>query len=227
VRIVAGSDVHGALGRKDPRVQDLPEGDVLILAGDILPNYYHNDQRDAEEQLSTAIPELRRWVEEKAVNFSNVLLTWGNHDWVGEKMPRRARKSLGPLVQLLEDQETIIDGVKFYGSPWSLPFCGWAFMLPDNNLKTKWNRIPIDVDVLFTHGPPYGILDRPGGLGHHCGGRSLRDHVIHRAIPAVHIFGHLHGSHGSVIKEGFPRFYNVAICNEMYEPTNPWTVIDI
>jgi hypothetical protein len=63
-------------------------------------------------------------------------------------------------VIYLCDESTIIDGVKFYGSPVQPEFCNWAFNRRRGaELKKYWDKIPKDTDVLITHGPPAGILD--------------------------------------------------------------------
>ncbi|MCK4490026.1 MAG: hypothetical protein KAU23_07180 [Anaerolineales bacterium] len=52
----------------------------------------------------------------------------------------------------------IIDGTKFYGSPWQPWFYDWAFNLQRGpEIRSKWELIPEGIDILITHGPPYGI----------------------------------------------------------------------
>ena len=50
-------------------------------------------------------------------------------------------------------------GYNFYGSPYSVEFCGWAFMEECENLAKIWEKIPTNTDILITHGPPFDILD--------------------------------------------------------------------
>ena len=60
----------------------------------------------------------------------------------------------------LEDSGVVIDGLKFWGSPWTPEFFDWAFNARRGlQLFDKWQKIPLDTDVLITHGPPAGILD--------------------------------------------------------------------
>ncbi len=55
----------------------------------------------------------------------------------------------------------MIEGLKFYGSPWQPTFHNWAFNLDrGEEIKKVWDKIPNDTDVLITHGPPFGILDK-------------------------------------------------------------------
>jgi hypothetical protein len=53
-----------------------------------------------------------------------------------------------------------IDGVSFRASPYTPEFMNWAFMYPRGAAARYWDQIPYGLDVLITHGPPFGILDR-------------------------------------------------------------------
>ena len=56
--------------------------------------------------------------------------------------------------------------------------------------------IPEDVDVLVTHGPPWGVLDRAPGSNSHVGCRQLLA-AVRRVKPVAHVFGHVHGCYGT------------------------------
>jgi Icc-related predicted phosphoesterase len=58
-------------------------------------------------------------------------------------------------------------------------------------------RSPGNTDILITHGPPRGILDRAPGSSSHAGDQELLDAVT-RVKPRLHVFGHIHGAHGLV-----------------------------
>ena len=64
-------------------------------------------------------------------------------------------------------------------------FCGGSERL--------YARIPWDIDVLVSHGPPFGILDTAPISGLHEGCRELSDAVV-RVSPKLHVFGHIHVS---------------------------------
>jgi Icc-related predicted phosphoesterase len=60
-------------------------------------------------------------------------------------------------------------------------------------IKEKWDLIPSNglVDVLVTHGPPYGILDVTyENLTVGC--EELAIAVKDRIKPRLHVFGHIH-----------------------------------
>jgi Icc-related predicted phosphoesterase len=200
----------------------LPEGELLILAGDVFSNRSSVPERDAYFQLN----ELRELDEYcGTLAYSRVLLIAGNHDWLFE-MDKLAGRNLRHITYL-EDSGVEIDGVKFYGSPHQPWFHSWAFNLPRNGkeLRHYWGLIPDDTDVLITHGPPWGILDRPFGQQDHVGCEVLRRRV-EEIRPKVHAFGHIHGSYGQQ-QLGKTLFVNASLCSETYSPTNPPIVVDV
>jgi len=67
-------------------------------------------------------------------------------------------------------------------------------MLSEKELKKKWALIPENTDILITHGPPFGMLDKNID-GTYCGSKSLSDNLL-RLNLKVHIFGHIHEAYG-------------------------------
>ena len=59
-----------------------------------------------------------------------------------------------------QDKSTeLAPGILCYGSPWQPEFCDWAFNVKrGEDILEKWNLIPETVDVLVTHGPPFGKI---------------------------------------------------------------------
>jgi Icc-related predicted phosphoesterase len=72
--------------------------------------------------------------------------------------------------------------------------------------------------------PPLGVLDKINNGGYNVGSKSLRNAVTKNA-PIVHIFGHIHESHGDA-KIGPTHFYNVAALDHRYAPIHKPTIID-
>jgi Icc-related predicted phosphoesterase len=85
-------------------------------------------------------------------------------------------------------------------------------------MKSKWDAIPKDTDILITHGPPFGHLDIPGGQSIRVGCEMLR-HRVDEIKPKIHVFGHIHGSSGYYYN-GHTHFINASILNEQYLYTN-------
>jgi len=84
----------------------------------------------------------------------------------------------------------------------------------DSELAGKWADIPSNVDVLITHTPPHGVLDvSSSGLVLGC--QHLRK-VIDTVKPAVHCFGHVHGSSG-VYKDEATTFVNAALAGRGHQ----------
>lgn len=217
MKIVVTSDCHGMLSSAE-----LPDGNVLILAGDVLPNRFANPDRDAESQTND-LRDLDDFCGR--LNYEHILLIAGNHDWIFERN-RAASRDLKNITYL-EDSGITIGGVKFYGSPYQPEFFSWAFNLRRSGpeLERVWSLIPEDTNVLITHGPPYGILDRPFGRGEHAGCELLLKRV-EEVSPRLHLFGHIHGSYGQT-RVGQTLFVNASLCDERYEPVNAPVVIDL
>ena len=76
-------------------------------------------------------------------------------------------------------------------------------------------RIPADTDVLVTHGPPRGILDR-NYSGDRIGDKapSKRVEVVR---PRLHLFGHVHDNNGRMERFG-TAFINAAIGDNDQDP---------
>jgi Icc-related predicted phosphoesterase len=62
--------------------------------------------------------------------------------------------------------------------------------------KRLYGQIPQDIDILISHGPPFGILDTAPISGLHEGCRELLDAAT-RVRPKLHVFGHIHTAYGS------------------------------
>lgn len=78
---------------------------------------------------------------------------------------------------------------------------------PGKDIKKVWDKIPANTDILITHGPPKGILDK--GVG--C--EDLRNHV-NTIRPAIHCFGHAHGQNG-VLENNGTTYINAAMVNSL------------
>jgi Icc-related predicted phosphoesterase len=203
------SDLHG----EHPH---LTGGDVLIIAGDCTTN----DKVPAWDRFF-------RWLHSQ--KYKHKIIIAGNHDNFCMQWPA----SNDTLYELLDKPELSflcdsgieIEGVKFWGSPWTLKFPGinphcCAFTLDnDDELKQKWDLIPDDIDVLITHMPPFGIFDRTK-RNEHVGSLSLRMNNLLCENLKLHVFGHIHECGGNILHEGNKKLVNASIMDENYEPVN-------
>ena len=84
--------------------------------------------------------------------------------------------------------------------------------------------MPKEVDVLITHTPPYGILDK-SSRQIHLGCKDLLQKVK-QIKPQYHIFGHIHASYGKV-KTGETTFINASNLNSYRGLVNPVVVFEV
>jgi Icc-related predicted phosphoesterase len=126
-------------------------------------------------------------------------------------------------IHVLDDCGIEIAGLKFYGSPWTPRFGDWAWMAEDEELAATFASIPVGLDVLITHGPPYGILDEVS-RGENVGSCSLLEEVK-RKKPRFHVFGHIHEARGYRHCE-HTDFHNVASLDENYEELGEPMIIE-
>lgn len=210
MRLVCISDTHMA-----HRGLHLPDGDVLIHAGDATSTGTSNE-----------VGRFLAWFAAKP--HRHKILIAGNHDWLYQRHPDMAAQLLArhPGITYLEDSGVNLEGVRFWGSPWQPWFMDWAFNLPRKGprLREMRNRIPLDTDVLITHGPPHGILDQVHG-GEHLGCEELKIRLA-AVKPKVHVFGHIHDDFG-VAQSHRTTYVNASTCTEAYQASNRPIVLDL
>jgi len=220
MRIVAFSDLHGTqnevlMGRHV--TIDIPDGDILICAGDFC-NSGSLDDVISFNKWFFQLPHRRK------------IVIAGNHDRIFEEDPYTARLYLNDDIVYLQDESKVIDGIRFHGMPWTLPFNNWAFMAGEEFIDHKLSRLPDwksdeAIDVLISHGPACGILDRIPNKSD-LGSKSLYKHIDERIRPKLSIFGHIHASYGHY-KGIDTDFYNVSLLNENYDLVNKPVIYDL
>lgn len=204
MKLVAVSDTHG----QHWEIPHIPDGDVLIHAGDSL------GQGTLEN-----LEDLNRWLG--TLPHRHKIVIAGNHDRAYVDEPEQARAILSN-ASYLEDSGIEIEGIRFWGSPWVPAFMDTTFMLePGQPLYERWQLIPDNIDVLITHGPPKGIGDL---IANHyktqnVGCRDLLERIDQLSLQA-HIFGHIHEGYGEY-QRGQTRLINASTCNVRWRPANP------
>ncbi|KAG6360064.1 hypothetical protein INS49_011120 [Diaporthe citri] len=177
VTVVCVSDTHNSQA-------ELPDGDVLIHAGDLTKN-------GTLEELQAALD----WL--KAQPHAHKIVVAGNHDTILDPArdpgDERVRLDWGDITYLCNESATVqcSNGRKLlvFGSPLSPRYGNWAFQYP--RPEDVWaGALPDGVDILVTHCPPRAHLDLLSlGCSH-----LLRE--IWRARPRLHVFGHVHEGRG-------------------------------
>jgi len=207
-KIVCISDTHGL-----HEAVEIPKCDILIHAGDFCN---HGTYQEVEQ--------FAKWISWQPAGRKVVVA--GNHDLFCEKHYDLTKLTFSRLrVTYLENQTTVIDGIKIFGSPFSPEFFNWAFMHPRFEMYDKvWSKVPKDVNVLIAHGPMYGVLDKVDkkyaneDSDFHVGCKGLSKRVAELKELRLLVSGHIHCSRGIV--KGTPDIINASICNEQYKPTN-------
>ena len=192
--VLAISDLHGYL-------PTIPKCDLLLLGGD------YNPKRNLEQQERFMLGPFKEWLE--GIDARYIVGIAGNHDFI-----LQAKRLDLPWIYL-QDESVGIEGVKIYGTPWTPTFGDWAFMAEEQELRKKFANIPSELDILLSHGPVTGILDKVKG-GSNAGSRELL-YAVAETTPDNFVCGHIHEARG-VFDGDVTRFYNVSYLNEIYEP---------
>jgi len=217
MKILIISDTHGL----HDLVPALPPADVFIFAGDMM-----NSGRYLGE-----LAAFNAWLEKIPVPKERRLLCAGNHDISldgthPESSPNKSAKARELLTNgvYLQDQRIEIDGVKFWLSPQSPFFLNWAFNSQrGEDIKTFWDRIPEDTNVLVTHGPPHGILDEVPGSPYNkwvtesVGCEELKKKIATLPNLKLHAFGHIHAPRG-LYNDGRVQYVNASFLDDAYRP---------
>jgi len=189
----------------------IPKGDLLIYAG------------DDDWSFSSQVKDFNKWL--KTIDIPNKIVIAGNHDWYAQEPKNKVIKYLTEAVYL-RSSGCEINGLKIWGSPYTPIFCDWAFNLYYEELKIEWDKIPEDTNILITHGPPYGILDKVLPREDSVGDTALANRITKLSNLKLHVFGHIHCQYG-IEKKGEVTFVNASLCNEAYAPVNKPIEVEI
>lgn len=213
VKIVAFSDTH-TLHRKVV----LPECDIAIFAGDLSAI---GGEADVEDFLT--------WYSRQMQCTEKIWIA-GNHDKCFDPKfqansdihDRATRYKEWAGLTYLEDSSTEAFGLKIWGSPWTPWYHGdsWAFnKRRGDDIRAIWRQIPLDTDIVVTHGPAYGHLDYTIRDKELVGCEDLR-HYLDAVNPKLHICGHIHEGYGMDYWTSDTIYVNAAICNAYNTPKN-------
>jgi Icc-related predicted phosphoesterase len=217
-RITFISDTH----TKHDKVSGfLTGGDILLHSGDLTSRGY-----------ITEIENFMKWYD-KIDNYDTKVFICGNHDFGFQDENEKVKGLLTgyKTIDYLEDELMMVGGenyedmIKIWGTPWQPEFHNWAFNLPrGEKIKEKWDMIPVNTDILITHGPPFGKLDYIPYDGKNVGCEELLLKV-QEIKPKIHCYGHIHEGHGYVF-DGNTHYINAAVLNGRYEFRNKPITVD-
>lgn len=208
IKIDHGNALDWLLLLMTVRSLDVPNGDILIHAGDFT-NFGSRDD---------AI-EFNVWL--KSLPHRHKIVINGNHEnnasWRGE-----TKEILSNATFLKNDSITICPQgkfpVKIHGTDFYWPMRGETIRRPE------FDSIEDDINVLITHGPAAGIVD--GGKG--CPVLRARCHELALTgnLRAV-VCGHIHFAHGVCSTDEHVTFVNASCCGKFRKVENRPIVLDI
>jgi predicted phosphodiesterase len=195
----------------------LEGGDVLVHAGDV-------SGRGTLKEIEAFL----EWFNEQP--YTHKIMIAGNHDFWFERttafVVNEMLQEKYPNITYLNDTGIEIDGVKFWGSPVQPWFYDWAFNRMGTDICRHWDMIPLDTDVLITHGPMKGFLDMTT-RGVSTGCPYLLEKSAEMTNLKLFVCGHIHEAYG---KFEFPDggvFVNASTLNFNYQVQNKPIVIEI
>jgi Icc-related predicted phosphoesterase len=185
----------------------IPSGtDMIIHSGDCSnPRDPYNNESEVRDFID--------WYKEIPVKHK--IYVAGNHDTSIEKglVTKDDFKNAGIIY--LENESVVIDGIKIFGSPHTPNFGNWAFMKERTKLERFWRlAIDEDVNIVVTHGPPKGILDKSYDRENNlecCGDKSLLNRIL-EVQPTYSLFGHIHNCK-DIVNAGVQK---LSVCNTFF-----------
>jgi|SRR5579871_1455614 len=223
MKILAMADIHCRFEQFYPSL--LPHAHLVIVAGDIT---------DRGMRSPMEMEAAKTWFQLLSQRYPRVFYIPGNHDigcdngtFIEQNWWPQNVYGINQIKVICESKGPKEEGkLKFYGvsltTAYNLPDLvkHWAYMTAHPQLeKEAFNFEP--VDVVISHGPPFGILDKAGVDLRtremvHVGSPELLTY-IQRHQPRLVICGHAHGNEGEVMV-GKTRVVNVA---------ERWELIDL
>ena len=218
MKIICISDTHTLHHQIPSRFMENAYGDIdmCIHAGDI-------SSRGEEREVL----QFMEWYSK--LPFKHKILIAGNHDFYFERAtPDMIERLLSryPSITYLNDSGVEIDGVKIWGSPVQPWFYNWAFNRTSETIGAHWDKIPLDTNILITHGPIRGYLDLTE-RGESTGCQILRDKMGELKDLKLHVCGHIHEAYGRVdIPEG-PTLVNASVLDLRYRMKHNPIIVEI
>jgi predicted phosphodiesterase len=166
------------------------------------------------------------WFSELPYKYK--ILIAGNHDYFFEQASaKEINELLGEYQSIiyLNDSGVEIDGFKIWGSPVQPWFYNWAFNRTSQEIVKHWDLIPNDTNILITHGPIYGYLDKTirGDLA---GCPNLLEKVKTLKDLQLHVSGHIHEGYGAT-RMGDVNLINASVLDYNYDMVNDPITINL
>ena len=213
MKILPISDIHSNFAVLDYIEKAGYDFDVLTISGDVFEGRILEPIEFVEE--------LEKF--QKAID-KPIVLCQGNHDFWDVKILMDS-----PNIHMLHNSGVEIDGVTFYGIPQTVRFLNWNHLLDDESelmAQVCIDELPEGLDVLLSHGPPYGHGDNcnqpiyGNTKDSKLGCKSLLK-GIRKKSPRFVFCGHIHTGDRHTIIQGNDltkqtEVYNVSVLDERY-----------
>ena len=187
----------------------LTGGDCIIHSGDV-------SGRGTRQEIELFL----EWYS--GLPYTHKVLIAGNHDFFFEEAPEyeiEAVLAKYPNIIYLNDSGIEIEGLKIWGSPVQPWFHSWAFNRKGTEICKHWDLIPLDTDILITHGPAKGYLDLTLH-GDVTGCPYLLDKISEMTNLKLFVHGHIHEAYGRVDFPDGGVFLNASVLNARYVMSN-------
>jgi len=143
--------------------ENIPDGDVLVCTGDFSDFCTRREDVVAFNEALGQLPHRHK------------IVVPGQQDvWCQQDEP--AAKAAFTNATMLIDESVEIDGVVFYGVPWTVERLGVceAFYTSEEYFKTKLSYVPVGIDALITSSPVVSVVQR----------------ALDRIQPRIHVSGY-------------------------------------
>lgn len=207
----------------------IPECDIFIHCGD----FTWQGARDEVEDFI-------EWFERQPAKYH--ISICGNHELTFDPHqpkynPKIKALMLNSDIIYLENESVEIEGLKFYGTPWTPWFFDWAFNgivdidIPFKDgvpLSIMYDKIPHDVNILICHGPPYDVLDMSNMGDERTGSvemrRLIREKLNHLEL---YLCGHIHENRGVMVTDNNITYVNASSLDRDYKNMRQPVIIQL
>jgi Icc-related predicted phosphoesterase len=210
MKVVAISDIHMDFNSH----YIMPDSDLLVVAGDAT---YLGKQEELYKFFD--------WLGSQKATHK--IFVPGNHDFGCQKDEHYYKMRAKDCGIIMECNGFVrVENKMLFCTAWTPYFYDWAFNGTDEekgdhmgpNLAGLWRpAFTSEIDLMISHGPPRGILDK-NNKGEHCGSQILRKLFDQNKAIRNAVFGHIHHSHGRV-KIDNTNFFNVSLLDDKYVKT--------
>ncbi|KAI5865257.1 Metallo-dependent phosphatase [Durotheca rogersii] len=204
-RFVCISDTHNCTVK-------LPKGDVLVHCGDLTNQGSFQELKKQVAWLESADFECKIVVGGNHDLTLDAEFFERHADYFRQVSPQKSHTDYqniltqsNSLLYLVHESRTIKltssagprTTFSVFGSPYTPAYGSWAFQYSRSDLNAGekvWKDIPLNTDILITHGPPRTHNDRTL-LGDTAGCEILRQ-AMWRVRPRIALCGHIHEARG-------------------------------